>query len=172
MTAVLTCYDSDVVQYACDPRTGLPKKHSYPPSIAEVHAFCTGRAAELAKARRYANWGHNEDDERERRKDQGLLPPPRAERPSLEQLKAKYGENWGISNLTMRDEVVSRPKPQTKEQAFIDKVRADAVERRKQRDERARAEYPNPGSTTPQRRLEAEIILGVDGNPVDQGADF
>lgn len=69
------------------------------PSVAEVKEACEARSAEKAHHLRLKNWGANNDDseERERRKDQGLLPPPpRKARPTLDELKEKYGPNWGI----------------------------------------------------------------------------
>jgi hypothetical protein len=172
VAAVFTLYAPDVVQFVCDPRTGLPKTHKWAPAISEVHEALADRVSNLQRKKRFENWGKPDPDERERMKDQGLLPSPRAARPTLEELKAKYGDNWGITNLSMRDDVLARPKPQTKEQAFIDKVHAETVERHRLAAERASMEYFNPGSTAPKRRLEAEVILGVDGQPVDQGADF
>jgi hypothetical protein len=172
VAAVFTLYSPDVVQYVCDPRVGLPKTHKWAPAIAEVHEALANRVADLHRKKRYENWGRNDPEQRERLKDQGLLPPPVVVKPTLEELKAKYGPNWGIADTSMRDDMLTRPKPDTKEQAFIDKVRAETVERQRLRDDRTCTEYHNPGSTAPKRRLEAEVIIGVDGNPVDQGADF
>ncbi|UFW91011.1 hypothetical protein BjapCC829_21715 [Bradyrhizobium barranii] len=98
IAAVLQCYAPDVVQHVCDPRTGVPGKLKWMPSVAEVKSACDDRMAEKARKRRFENWGLNnvDADERERMKDQGLLPPPRERRPTLDELKAKYGPNWGI----------------------------------------------------------------------------
>lgn len=101
IAAILQMFSPDIVQDVCDPRTGLPGRMKWMPSVAEVKEACEARSAEKARHKRFENWGKNDDaEERERMKDQGRLPPPPPEkRPTLDELKAKYGANWGLGEL-------------------------------------------------------------------------
>src|SRR5262249_44974430 len=50
IAVVLQSYAPDVVQYVCDPRTGLPGKMKWMPSVAEVKDACDERCADKARA--------------------------------------------------------------------------------------------------------------------------
>jgi hypothetical protein len=86
---VLEQYPSDIVEFVTDPRTGVQRSKTFPPSIAEIVSACEAQASYLRRKERFENWG----------KDSGepaLLGPPREERPTYAEMKAKYGENWGL----------------------------------------------------------------------------
>jgi hypothetical protein len=85
---VLEQYPNHVVIYVTDPRTGVQRHLKWPPTISEVVEACDNRVAELDRNKRYANWGSSEA---------ALLGPPREQRPTLEEMKAKYGDNWGLT---------------------------------------------------------------------------
>lgn len=87
---MLEQYSNEVIIYATDPRTGVQRGQKWPPTIAEIVEACDNRAAELKRNERFSNWGKNETP---------LLEAPRQERPTLEELKAKYGANWGMKSL-------------------------------------------------------------------------
>lgn len=93
VAAVLSLYPLHVVEYVCDPRTGLAGRSKWMPNAAEVKEACATRLGDLARIEKFTHFG----EDRERKKDQGLLPPPRETRLSYDELKAKYGENWGIN---------------------------------------------------------------------------
>jgi hypothetical protein len=87
LVELLSGYPQWVIEAVANVRSGLPAHHSFMPSIAEVRKFCEDlRAA---------------DYERRKRLDLQKLPPPvdRSNRPTLEELKAKYGPNWGIRSM-------------------------------------------------------------------------
>ena len=88
---MLSKYSYEIVQFVCDPFTGLPGQLKWMPSVAEVKAACNARADELAKIRRYQNWGKPLAAS-----DKPAGETDAARKPTLEQLKAKYGPNWGI----------------------------------------------------------------------------
>jgi len=88
---VLEQYPSDIVEYITDPRTGVQRHKTFPPSIAEIVSACEERASYLQRMDRYANWGKNNDQP-------ALLEAPRETRPTYAELKAKYGENWGLGD--------------------------------------------------------------------------
>src|SRR5690348_11532372 len=99
IAAVLSEYPTDIIRRATDPRTGIAGKSKWLPSVAEVRDFCE---AEYAPVRR------QQERERLAEERKRMLPPPvedRAKRPTYEELKAKYGPNWG---LIVGDEAANR----------------------------------------------------------------
>lgn len=84
---VLEQYPNDVIVYVTDPRTGVQRDLKWPPTIAEIVDACDKRMQEKAKLERFQNWG---------RSNAPLLEAPREDRPTLDELKAKFGENWGL----------------------------------------------------------------------------
>lgn len=86
---VFSQYPDDVIVYVTDPRTGVQRGKVFPPSIAEIVGACDARLADKERMRRYMNWGRNEPTP--------LLEGPKNEdRPTYDDLKAKFGDNWGI----------------------------------------------------------------------------
>ncbi|AMA55728.1 hypothetical protein [Bradyrhizobium sp. CCGE-LA001] len=79
-------YPVDVVTRVCDPVFGLATKLKWFPTLAEIKSECTAVSAEFAHRERRKNLGRS-------------IPPPvdRQGRPTMEELKAKYGPNWGIA---------------------------------------------------------------------------
>lgn len=91
--AVLEQYPDDVVLYVSDPRTGIQRDSKWPPTINEIVTALDSRASDLKWKKRFENWGQNE---------LLMIEPPREERLSLDELKAKYGENWGLTSLNSK----------------------------------------------------------------------
>lgn len=89
---VLSQYPDDVIDLVTDPRTGLQRKHTWPPAIAEIVAACDAAMADRQRDLRYKNWG---------KADAAMqaLEAPREDRLTLDELKAKYGENWGLKTV-------------------------------------------------------------------------
>ena len=86
---VLDQYTDDIIIHISDPRTGVQRACKWPPTIAEIVTACEVHMQHLAKLDRLKNWG---------KKDKPLrLEAPREERPTIEELKAKYGEDWGLT---------------------------------------------------------------------------
>lgn len=90
---VLEQYPSDVIIHITDPRTGVQRHLKWPPTIAEIIDACDKRMQEKAAQKRFENWGRNEVP---------LLEAPRDDRPTPDELKAKYGENWGLDQAPRR----------------------------------------------------------------------
>jgi len=175
VAAVFTLYSPDVVQFVCDPRTGLPKTHRWPPAISEVHSACSDRVADLARIKRFKNWGQHDPDEVERRKDQGVLPPPNETKPTLAELHAKHGPNWGLGGVLPANEILMQTtgaRPMTRDQAFIEKVRAEGNARRAAEAEQTMAFHFGCERREQRRDQPARPIVGADGVELDQGADF
>jgi hypothetical protein len=82
---VLAQYPDEVIVYITDPRTGVQRHCKWPPTIAEIIEACDTRMQHLVKMK-------------PRPKEAPIaLGPPNEERPTFEELKAKYGDNWGIA---------------------------------------------------------------------------
>jgi hypothetical protein len=96
--AVLEQYPDEVIIHVCDPRSGIQRRSKFPPSISEIVKECDDHVAWLAKVERFKNWGKQPKE----------IEPPREDRPTITDLKAKYGENWGLTSL---DEPAKTAKP-------------------------------------------------------------
>ena len=82
---VLSQYPNEVIAYITDPRTGIQRQSKWPPTVSEIIEACDKRLQHIAKLG-------------PRKKAEPLaLGPPNEERPTLEELKAKYGDNWGLT---------------------------------------------------------------------------
>jgi len=99
VAAVLGDYPPEVVQAVVDPRRGLPSKTNWIPTIAEVKSACEQMYAPIEariERQRLA-------DERRALLSAPVL--PRKERPTLDELRQRYGgESWGISHSSARRE--------------------------------------------------------------------
>ncbi len=89
IAAVMADYPVDIIKRVTDPRTGIPGRSKWLPAVAEIRDFCEAEYEPVRRRQEY-------DRRAEERKR--ALPPPddRASRPTVADLKAKYGENWGI----------------------------------------------------------------------------
>jgi hypothetical protein len=89
VTAVLSHFPEEVITSVTHPVTGLPKKNSWLPTIKEVNDACN-EAIEPIRQHEARLKRIKEQLEMREREDRG-------EKPSLEQLKEKYGPNWGLT---------------------------------------------------------------------------
>lgn len=96
---LFTAYDSEVVQYVVDPVTGLPGRSVWLPSLSEVKSALDIRSAELLRSVKRAQ--AEAETIAERRKWQKERSKPR---PTLEELQAKHGKNWGLPPLANENE--------------------------------------------------------------------
>ena len=88
ITAILTRYPEEIITRITHPATGLPSKKSWLPTVKEVKDACEAEfepiREENARLKRI-----KEQLEMRERMDRG-------ERPTMAQLHAKYGKNFGI----------------------------------------------------------------------------
>lgn len=54
IAAILGEYSREIIDYATDPRTGLPSKGDFLPTVAEVRSFCEARAAHIERMQKYS----------------------------------------------------------------------------------------------------------------------
>jgi hypothetical protein len=89
-------YPMEVAERAVSPVFGLPRAHKFMPRIAEISEFLEKAMGPL-----------REDQYRKKIVDdaRALLAPP-ARRMTYDELKAKFGENWGLASTTK-----SKPGP-------------------------------------------------------------
>jgi hypothetical protein len=92
---VLARFPKEVVDYVTDPFTGVQAKVKFGvPNLAEIIEACADRMATITATY-------------ERSKPR--LPEPtfdRSGRPTLAELKAKHGPNWGLKTI---DEAIGKP---------------------------------------------------------------
>lgn len=89
VTAVLSHYPQEVITAVTHPVSGLPSKKGWLPTVKEVTDACAAAVEPIAENERRLKRIKDQMEAREREN--------RGEKPSLEAMKAKYGENWGLS---------------------------------------------------------------------------
>ena len=100
VTAVLAHYPEEVITQVTHPVTGLPSKKGWLPTIKEVSDACGEAAEPIARNEMRLKQIKEQLEMREME--------ARGERPTMEQLKARYGNNWGLGSLD------PAPKTETK----------------------------------------------------------
>jgi len=89
VTLILSRYPESVITSVTHPESGLPVKYNWIPTLKEVKDACEESFAPIraneARLKRI-----KEQMEMREREDRG-------EKPTLEQLKEKYGANWGLT---------------------------------------------------------------------------
>lgn len=114
VAAVLAEYGPDIVQRVTDPRSGLPSKQNWLPTVKEVRDACE----EIdGRRRRMAESAEREREQLSARKAFGAKP-----RPTLEELKEKHGPRWG---LIAEEE---NKKLKARQTAFLERANKQAFE--------------------------------------------
>lgn len=107
IAATLARYPDQVIYDVTDPRSGLPSYLSWMPTIKDVHDACDRAYLPIKNA-----------IEREKRIAEQMAERKAEEnrpRPTLEQLKAKYGPDWGLTTKEPRADKPAHKAP-TKEE--------------------------------------------------------
>jgi hypothetical protein len=99
---VLEQYPIETIKFVTDPRTGVQRRHEWPPSVKNVVDACDSHMGQAAMQHRFRNWGKGNDL---------MLEGPRETRLTREELKAKYGDDWGLVTTQERVSTVSKPAP-------------------------------------------------------------
>jgi hypothetical protein len=91
---LLAGYPAWVADRILSPKHGLPAHHTFLPSIKEIRERCEDEF----KAHRYAReFDQTSDALRLKYSAPQLEGPAPAPRPTYDELKAKYGPNWGLA---------------------------------------------------------------------------
>lgn len=99
---VLEQYPIETIKFVTDPRTGVQRRHEWPPSIKNVVDACDSHMGQAAMQHRFRNWGKGNDL---------MLEGPRETRLTREEMKAKYGgDSWGL-DTGERVGTVRKPAP-------------------------------------------------------------
>lgn len=106
ITAVLARYPEDIITQVTHPVTGLPHTKSWLPTVKEVADACVAANEPFIEEQMRLKRIKEQFEMRERM--------DRGERPTMAQLKEKYGENWGIGEPEKR--VEAKPQAPTIEQ--------------------------------------------------------
>lgn len=90
VASVLSGYPEGVVMAVTSPVSGIPAKLKWLPSIAEVREACEAEMAHILR---------EEQRKADLARSRALVAPSEEpiERKSIEELKARCGENWGIA---------------------------------------------------------------------------
>jgi hypothetical protein len=102
MCSVFEDYSDELIKFATDPKTGVQRGCKWPPKIAEVVAFCDERIAYIAKMERFKNW---------RKGNALMIEGPKVPKPTLEEMEAKYGKDWGIDQSGGKARIAADDKP-------------------------------------------------------------
>lgn len=95
--SALEDYSVEVIEYVTNPKTGIQRRSKFPPTVSEIVAECEQHAAFLGRVEKMREWGTPAQAA-------GLIePPPRSDRPSYDELMAKFGDNWGLDDFKRRD---------------------------------------------------------------------
>jgi hypothetical protein len=104
---LFTAYPREAVQYVVDPITGLPGRSEWLPSLKAVKDALDASVADQQRAQ-----------EREARKaaeakliaEREAWLKDKARKPTYDELKAKYGENWGITPPSREEDEKARAR--------------------------------------------------------------
>jgi hypothetical protein len=91
IAAVLAKYPDSVINAVTDPRIGLPRKKTWLPSIKEVYDACEAEYEPIREEAARQNRLKMQLRER--------VELEQAPRPTLAEMKDKYGQNWGIGEV-------------------------------------------------------------------------
>jgi hypothetical protein len=58
---VLEQYPIDTIKFVTDPRTGIQRRCTFPPGVKEVVEACDQHIYEVARTKRFQNWGKSND---------------------------------------------------------------------------------------------------------------
>lgn len=88
ITAILARYPEGIITVVTHPATGLPSKKGWLPTVKEVRDACEHEMEPIREEDARLKLIKEQLEMRERM--------DRGERPTMAQLKERYGENWGI----------------------------------------------------------------------------
>ncbi len=91
VTAVLAHYQEEVITEVTHPVTGLPSKKGWLPTVKEVSEACAAVAEPIARNEERLKQIKAQMEAREME--------ARGERPTIDQMKSRYGENWGMTAI-------------------------------------------------------------------------
>lgn len=103
ITAILARYPEQVVTAVTHPATGLPSKKNWLPTVKEVTDACDEVMEPIIQNELRLKRIQDQMEMRQRERD-GV-------RPTMEQLREKYGENWGLSSIGKTERAHDRPAP-------------------------------------------------------------
>ena len=89
LVAVLERYDDPTVKEATNPITGIQRHSKFPPTIAEVAAFCDESVRRSTYASQYDARSNQQLQEREQFERQGKQEPPEHRKAVAERIKAE-----------------------------------------------------------------------------------
>lgn len=109
LAATLCGYPRSVALRCCDITQGVARQTRFLPTIADIAAFCDRETAAMRgivdKDDHYASIARAQQ---KRAAELQQVAEARKTRPTYDELKAKYGPNWGIGNQPSDEETAER----------------------------------------------------------------
>lgn len=136
VAAVLSDYPAEVVQAVVDPRNGLPSRTQWLPTIAEVKTACEAAMAPIRRAAQR---------ERIAAESARLLAAPEKPRPTIEELRERFGADWGIE----RPEKAGRAKTLAELEAEAAELKIEPSDALKEKVAERFASPPDGGNGQP-----------------------
>jgi len=97
MIELLAAYPAIIIENLCSVISGIPAKYKFLPSIAELKEECE----RYTTPHREREW-----EEYKRKRPPAYISPPEnpthTERPTMDELRAKHGENWGLKTVEQK----------------------------------------------------------------------
>jgi hypothetical protein len=103
IAATLARYSEEIITSVTHPVSGLPSKKSWLPTVKEVHDACD--ELDEFERRKVARVRGIKEQLEARRQDE----IDREQRPTLEEMKARYGEDWGLTAGQPKAETFKAP---------------------------------------------------------------
>jgi len=104
---LFTAYPLQAVRFVIDPVTGLPGRSEWLPSLKAVRDALEAFQDERRRQAQVAARAEAQEQQVAARREWLRQKP---ERPTLEELRARYGENWGLARATRRDDGEARAR--------------------------------------------------------------
>lgn len=104
LAAILVTYPRTIAQQSADPLKGVPRERKFLPTPADLIAWCERETAALrGPVDREDHYSKLAREAQERREEGEYWERARTTRPTLDELRAKHGENWGLKDPLKRE---------------------------------------------------------------------
>lgn len=100
ISAVLSEYPPDVVEFVTDPRTGIQKRKKWLPDVPEVVEACEDAMEPRYRARREEKYHAERAAVLREEAARAAMP-----RPTMDQLRKEHGANWGMKAPEGQDDI-------------------------------------------------------------------
>lgn len=98
LAAALATYPRAVAARCCDPAHGIARECKFLPTVADIDAYCERETAPLRRIAHRHDEARRQIEQAQHNADRAAdLALHRAVRPTYDELKRQYGDDWGIA---------------------------------------------------------------------------